>query len=338
MNPSEFIVTRAPFRVSFAGGGTDIPSFYRSQYGAVLSTAIDKYVYVIVNRHRPILHQGVDGNGRYRIRLSYSSTEYVHTPDELSHPIVRAALKFLDLDVPMDIATMADVPAGTGLGSSGTFSVALLHALHLVKGENPGPEQLACEAAHIEINLLGRPVGKQDHYAAAFGGLNTIRFFPDETIEVQPINCAQKIARDLFPYLMLVFTGQSRDASVILAEQEKNIEVRLNELVAMREHAIYLDTLVRDKLDIREFGRVMHSTWMKKRQLAKTISSEPIDYWYQKAIEAGALGGKLCGAGGGGFLLLVVEPGLRQNVKQALTSLDELEISYESDGSSVLVS
>ena len=121
------------------------------------------------------------------------------------------------------------------------------------KGENPGPEQLACEAAHIEINLLGIPIGKQDHYAAAFGGLNTIRFFPDETIAVQPVNCAQKIARDLFPYLMLVFTGQSRDASVILAEQEKNIEVRLNELLAMREHAIYLDTLVRDKFDIREF-------------------------------------------------------------------------------------
>ena len=169
----DFVVTRAPLRISFSGGGTDLPPFYEKGSGAVVSTTIDKYVYVIINRCRPILGQGIDDAARYRIRLSYSSTENVQSLDELKHPIVREALRLLDLDIPMDIATMADVPSGNGLGSSGTFSVALLHALHLVRGEAPSQEQLAAEASHIEIEVLGRPVGKQDHYAAA---LNWGRF------------------------------------------------------------------------------------------------------------------------------------------------------------------
>lgn len=199
MSRPEFVVTRAPFRISFAGGGTDLPSFYQREYGAVVSTTIDKYVYVIINTCRPILHRGVDDPGRHRIRLSYSSTENVQSPETLSHPIVREALKFLDLDIPMDISTMADVPAGTGLGSSGAFTVALLHALHLINGEKPGPEQLADEAAYIEIDLLGRPVGKQDHYAAAYGGLNTIRFLPNGLVDVRPVASQNFAAHGLFP-------------------------------------------------------------------------------------------------------------------------------------------
>lgn len=337
MSLPEFVVTCAPFRVSFAGGGTDLPSFYQKDYGVVMSSAIDKYVYVMVNCKRPILHQGIDDQGRYRIRLSYSTTEYVQRPDELSHPIVREAMKLLDLDIPMDIATMADVPSGTGLGSSGTFSVALLHALHLVKGDSPGPDQLADEAARIEINLLGRPVGKQDHYAAAFGGLNMIRFMSDDQVIVDPIGSSKTVAKEIFSYLMLVYTGQSRHSGTVLAEQNENVESKMDPLLDIRDHALQLEEMVKCKFDINVFGSVLHKTWMRKRQLAKAISSEPIDHWYDMAIEAGALGGKICGAGGGGFLLLVVEPSRRQAVREVLKDLDELTIGYEPNGSHSLV-
>ena len=337
MNLPEFVVTCAPFRVSFAGGGTDLPSFYERDYGVVMSSAIDKYVYVMINCKRPILHQGIDDQGRYRIRLSYSTTEYVQNPDELSHPIVREAMKLLDLDIPMDIATMADVPSGTGLGSSGTFSVALLHALHLVKGERPDPDQLADEAAHIEINLLGRPVGKQDHYAAAFGGLNIIRFMPTDQVIVSPVESSKTMAKEIFSYLMLVYTGQSRHSGTVLTEQNENVGTRLDQLLDIRGHALQLEEMVKHKFDLNLFGSVLHSTWIRKRQLAKAVSSAPIDHWYDKALDAGALGGKICGAGGGGFLLLVVDPSRRQAVRSVLKNLDELTIGYEPNGSHSLV-
>lgn len=338
MNQPEFVVTRAPFRISFAGGGTDFPSFYEQEPGRVFSTAIDKYVYVVVNRKRPILHQGIDDDGRYRIRLSYATTEYVQSVDQLKHPIVREALKFLDLDIPMDIATMADVPSGTGLGSSGTFSVALLHALHLIKGENPGPEQLANEAAHIEINVLGRPVGKQDHYAAAFGGLNSIQFRSDQVVEVDPVSLDKLAIQHVFENLLLVYTGQSRDSGVVLTEQQENIKHRMAQLLEIKGHAVRLETLVREACDIRLFGEILHQTWIQKRQLANSISSSSIDIFYDQAMAAGAIGGKICGAGGGGFLLLVVEPEFRKAVMKTLTGLDELKIGYEPNGSCALVS
>jgi len=337
LNSPAFIITRAPFRVSFAGGGTDFSSYYERDFGAVCSTAIDKYVYVMINSNRPILHQGIDDPGRHRIRLSYSTTEYVQHPDELSHPIVRESLKFLGIDTPMDIATMADVPAGTGLGSSGTFTVALLHALHLVKGEHPDPPQLAEEAAHVEMNLLFRPVGKQDHYAAAFGGLNSFRFDPDGSVEVSAVASADLATNKLFPFLMLVYTGQSRDSGTVLSEQRDNIEVRLEHLNNIRSHAVEISGLLNDRFSIQKFGDVLHGTWMQKKELATNITNSDIDYWYDIAIKSGALGGKICGAGGGGFLLLVVEPKYRSQVKEALQSLDELPIGYEPLGSRALL-
>ena len=333
----DFVVTRAPFRISFAGGGTDLPSFYQRGYGAVLSSTIDKYVYVMINRCRPILRGGVDDPGRYRIRLSYASTENVQHADELSHPIVREALKFLDLDIPMDIATMADVPAGNGLGSSGAFTVALLHALHLVKGDQVAPEQLASEAAHIEIDLLGRPVGKQDHYAAAFGGLNLIQFLAGEEVDIRPVGSEDLARQRLFPWLMLLYTGVSRDAAGVLAEQRDRVEIVEQDLLAMRDHAAQMDNMFSNGLSLPEFGEVMHQTWLRKRGLTAAISSEQIDLWYNRAREAGALGGKLCGAGGGGFLMLVVEPQRREAVRQALDGLPELPVGYEPLGSQSLL-
>ena len=332
----EFIVTRAPFRVSFAGGGTDLPSFYQQDYGAVVSTTIDKYVYVMINRCRPLLSHGVDDPGRYRIRLSYSSTENVQSIDELKHPIVRESLRLLDLDIPMDIATMADVPAGTGLGSSGAFSVALLHALHSVKGEETTPGQLAAEAAHIEIEALKRPVGKQDHYAAAFGGLNSILFHGDNSVSICPVGSPELMRDQLLPCLMLLYTGVSRDAGAVLLEQRENVKNISDELATMRGHAHQLEQLLSGKFCMKRFGELLHDSWMHKQKLAASISTRQIDGWYHKAMEAGALGGKICGAGGGGFLLLVVEPERRAAVRKALNEPEELSIGFEPKGSQIL--
>ncbi len=332
-----FILTRAPLRVSFAGGGTDLPAFYESGYGAVLSTAIDKYVYVMINPRNPLFGQGIDDPFQYRIRLSYSSTENVQSRKDLEHPIVREALTLLDIDDPMDIATMADVPGGTGLGSSGTFAVALLHALHTFKWEKVSREQLAEEAAHIEINVLGRPVGKQDHYAAAFGGLNMVKFLASGDVTLRPVASPEMVKHQLFPSLMLLYTGISRDAGVVLSEQKANTERMHGDLVTMRDHAHELERLLNDGFQAQHFGGVLHGTWMRKRKLASTITNGDIDRWYERATEAGALGGKICGAGGGGFLLLVVEPEKRIPVRQALHHLPEMAIDYEPQGSRVLL-
>jgi D-glycero-alpha-D-manno-heptose-7-phosphate kinase len=335
--PLEFVVTRGPLRVSFAGGGTDLPSFYERECGAVVSATIDKYVYVMINRCRPLLSRGIDDAARYRIRLSYSTTENVQQVDELKHPIVREALKLLELDIPMDIATMADVPAGNGLGSSGTFSVALLHALHLIKGEEPSREQLAAEAAHIEIDILGRPVGKQDHYAAAFGGLNAIRFLADGDVTVSPVGSPELPGHQLFPHLMLLHTGVSRDAGTVLSQQRENVDGLSGELIKMRGHAHQLETLLNGEFCLSRFGAVLHGNWMHKRMLSDNITTAQIDTWYGLAMEAGAMGGKICGAGGGGFLLLVVESKKRAAVRDALRELTELSIGYEPLGTQVMI-
>ena len=333
----DFVVTRAPFRISFAGGGTDLPAFYEQAYGTVVSTTINKYVYVMVNRCRPMLGSGVDDVGRYRIRLSYSSTENVQRVDELKHPIVREALRLLDLDVPLDIATMADVPAGNGLGSSGSFSVALLHALHLIKGEGVNSERLAAEAAHIEIDILGRPVGKQDHYAAAYGGFNVIQFLADGNVNVRPVKSSAQLAQRLFPHLLLVHTGISRDAATVLSRQRENVDCTSVNLTTIRTLANQLEDLLHDGFSPRTVGELLHDNWAQKRTLAPGITTDQIDSFYSRAVEAGALGGKVCGAGGGGFLLLVVEPGTRAEVRQALGELTELDIGYEPLGSQVLL-
>ena len=332
-----FIVTRAPFRVSFAGGGTDLASFYEKGYGAVLSTTIDKYVYVMVNPRNPLFGQGVDDPFQYRIRLSYSSTENVRTVDELSHPIAREALRLLDIDEPMDIATMADVPGGTGLGSSGTFAVALLQALHAFRGDEAGPEQLAEEAAHIEVDVLGRPIGKQDHYAAAFGGLNMIQFRAGGDVSVKGVGSPDVVRDRLFPSLMLLYTGISRDAGQVLSEQKANIDSTHDDLLTMREHAHELERMLDGGFQLQRFGEVLHGTWMRKRTLATTITNGQIDGWYDRAMAAGALGGKICGAGGGGFLLLVVAAERRSAVRDALRELPEMEIGYEPKGSQITV-
>jgi D-glycero-alpha-D-manno-heptose-7-phosphate kinase len=322
------IVTRTPLRIGFAGGGTDLLDFYKRDYGAVLSTPINKYVYVTIKRHGELFNE--------KYRLNYSEAEQVESLEDVKNEIARECLRMLRIEPPIYMSTVADLPAFSGLGSSSSFAVGLLNALHALRDEQVSAGQLAEEAARIEIDTLGRPIGKQDHYAAAFGGLNYFRFMPNGTVTVEPQRMENGTVDDLFGHLMLFWTGMSRDSASVLSEQRSNIDDRLHELTTMRGHAMELKALLSNGFDAARFGGLLDDTWRMKRRLAGAITNDKIDEWYDTALEAGALGGKLCGAGGGGFLLFVVEPERRDRVTQALSEMTEIEIGYDVQGSQVV--
>lgn len=328
MTRPNVVVTRTPLRVSFAGGGTDLPDFYEQDHGMVLSTTIDKYLYVTVKRHGELFNEG--------FRLNYSETECVGTLEEVRNNIARECLRFLAVEPPLYISTIADLPEFSGLGSSSSFAVGLLNALHAYRGERVSAGQLAEEASHIEIDVLKRPIGKQDHYAAAFGGLNALCFLPDGRVTVEAQRLGQGVGERLFDHLLMLWTAIQRDAGVVLREQQANTEANRASLVQMREHARHLQRLLSNGFDPLEFGRVLDDSWQLKRRLASTISNERIDAWYGRAKSAGAVGGKICGAGGGGFLLLVMPPERRQTVRQALGDMMDVPIRYEAQGSRLL--
>jgi D-glycero-alpha-D-manno-heptose-7-phosphate kinase len=328
-NPG-IVMTRTPLRVSFGGGGTDLAEFYEQDYGAVLSTAIDKYIYVTVKRHGDVFNE--------RIRLNYSHTEAVQEIDEIQNKIARECLRFLKVEPPIYISTVGDLPASTGLGGSGSFAVGLLNALHAFRGERVSAGQLAEEACHIEIDVLKEPIGKQDQYAAAFGGLNFLRFNPGGGVTVEPVRIRNGALGELFSQLMIFWTGHQRDASQVLCEQKANTSKKLDDLVHMREHAHRLhDLICNGHLDAPSFGGLLNESWQLKRQLAASISNQKIDQWYEQAMKAGAFGGKICGAGGGGFLLMVVDPGRQDAVRRALGDLSEVPFSYEVHGSQIML-
>lgn len=314
----------------------------------VVSTTIDKYVYVMVNRRLEHFGGGVGLNCAagghmesqepfsHRIRVSYSLTENVAQPEEIQHPIVREALLLLNVREALDISTLADIPSGTGLGSSSTFAVALLHALHELKGETVAPEQLAQEAFYIEVERLRRPIGKQDHYAAAFGGLNCLEFSRDDRVTVRQLN-GLAMAQNIFPSLMLFYTHTRRDAEVVLTEQNNNTKDRKVELLAMRNHAHRLEHMFTHGTSPEQLGQLMHETWYMKRSLASTVTTSQIDGWYDCARSVGAWGGKLCGAGGGGFLLLIAPLGRHAAIRAALQDVTEMPIHYVPQGSQILV-
>ena len=327
MAAPSIVVTKTPLRVSFAGGGTDLPGFYEREYGAVLSTTIDKFLYVTVKRHGALFEP---------IRLNYSETELVERVEEIRNGIARECLRSLRIDPPIYISTVADLPEFSGLGSSSAFAVGLLHALHAYQGRRVSAGQLAEEAAHIEIDVLKRPIGKQDHYAAAFGGLNLFCFMPDGSVTVEPQQPARGGLDRLLEHSLMLWTGIRRDAGAVLSEQQQNTSGRLDELQAMRQHAKQLQALMRNGFDPLEFGLILDQTWQLKRRLASTISSPRIDAWYDRARAAGAVGGKICGAGGGGFLLLIMPRDRREAVRAALQELTEVRIGYEAQGSRLL--
>ncbi|HYE64430.1 MAG TPA: hypothetical protein VD966_02535 [Pyrinomonadaceae bacterium] len=328
-NPA-VVVTRTPLRISFAGGGTDLAEFYEREYGAVFSTAINKYVYVTVKRHSELFYEP--------IRINYSKTEQVERVSEIENNIARECLRFLDVGPPIYISTVADMPASSGLGGSSSFAVGLLHALHAYKGERVSAGQLAEEASYIEIEVLGQPIGKQDQYAAAFGGLNFFRFNPGGGVTVEPQRVTNGKLAGLFNHILMFWTGMQRDSSSVLSEQKSNTARKIDSLIKMRGHALELQAMVNNGgIDPVEFGRILHESWQLKSRLASVITTDRIDNWYRLAMDAGAEGGKICRAGGGGFLLFVVRPERQEAVRKALSGLIEVSIKPEVHGSRVML-
>ncbi len=316
------IGTQTPFRMSFIGGGTDLREFYSRHQGVVLSTTIDKYMYIF-------MHPFFDK----RIQIKYSKTELVDHINQIKHPIIREALKKFDLDG-IDINSIADIPSGTGLGSSSTFTVGLLNALYLYTNKKVSQELLAQEACEIEIQKLNEPIGKQDQYAAAFGGLNIIRFNPNESVDIEPIVLEKKDNKKLQDNLLLFFTGTTRKASEVLEAQKSNLQNNNSKFEAMIQMTELVEN-AKDRLnqcDFNGFGKILDKNWQLKKTLTNKISNSDIDDIYDHAIKNGATGGKLLGAGGGGFLLFYCNKKKQEELRNALKQLNEVSFNFETEG------
>lgn len=319
------IITKTPFRISFAGGGSDMADFYREHGGCVLSTSINRYMYIS-------LHPYFDN---CKTALKYSQTEIVNNLHEINHSIFRRVLTDMDIQG-VEISSTADVPSGTGLGSSSSFTVGLLHTLYCYKGKYVSKTKLAEEACDVEINKLGNPIGKQDQYAAACGGLNFISFHQDDTVSVEPLITRGETLQQLQDNLMMFYTGITHDANVILAEQKKNISsadktknlIQMCQLAREMKHSL-------ENNELSDFGRILNEGWMRKKELAGGISSPKIDELYEIAMKNGALGGKLLGAGGGGFLLFYCPKEQQERLKNQI-QLKPFDFRFEHDGSSVV--
>jgi D-glycero-alpha-D-manno-heptose-7-phosphate kinase len=318
------IIVQTPLRVSLFGGGTDFPSYFRKEGGSVLTSAIDKYIFVTVKERFDNL-----------LRIGYTRTEMVEHVDEIQHELIREALRLTNVSESVEITTMGDIPAaGTGLGSSSTVTVGTLHALYTLRGEIVPAERLAREACEIEIDILGKPIGVQDQYIAAYGGLRFIEFHTDGLVSIEKIELDMHHKRRLNDSLLLFFTGRTRSSASILQEQVDNIKKRQVILKRMAEMA----QIARKHLlegDIDAIGELLHEAWSLKKQLATGISNGGIDSLYEAARRAGAIGGKITGAGGGGFLLLYCPHEKHDSVREAL-SLQELPFQLEQDGSKVI--
>ncbi len=319
------IITQTPLRVSFAGGGTDFKGFYEHDYGAVVSTAIDKYIFVVVKER-------FDD----KIRIGYTQTEMVESVDEIQHELAREAMRMVGITYGIEISTMADIPSeGSGLGSSSTVTVGLLNALYAFKGEIVPAETLARQACEIEIGVLGKPIGKQDQYIAAYGGLRHFKFMPDGTVQTDSIKLNGAARQRLCESLLLFYTGVTRKSSSVLTEQRSNICDRMSVLTDMRDQADELARQLRLGA-VASLGQTLRDGWIKKKQLASGITNPAIDEMLDLAMSAGALGGKVTGAGGGGFFLVCTPPENRSAVRKKLSHLRELPINMERDGSKVI--
>lgn len=323
------IITRSPLRITLGGGGTDLPSYYREHGGFLVAAAIDKYVYVTVMR--PFTP------GVY---LKYSKLEHVDLVDEVQHPIIREAMRLLDFKTPqVEITTLADIPAGTGLGSSGSFTTALLKALHSHRRQLLHPHQLAELACEIEIDRLGEPIGKQDQYIAAFGGLTCFTFNPDGRVDAEPLKIPIHALHALEDNVLLFFTGFSRSAGSILADQKMRTEVHDDGMLRNLHYVKELGLRSRDALesgDTARFGELMHEHWQHKKRRSGGMSNSQIDQWYELGRANGAIGGKLVGAGGGGFLMFYTEDHRRLRTAMAGVGLQEVRFRFDFEGTKVL--
>lgn len=325
------IITRAPLRLPLGGGGTDLPTYYSRYGGYLVSAAIDKYVYILVN---PRFEDS--------IRVSYSKTEIVDTVDDIEHPIVREAMRLVGVGRGLEIISVADLPANTGLGSSGSFTVALLHALHTFRREHLPPQDLAEEAFHIEAEILGEPLGKQDQYIAALGGICAMEIDRQGQVHVQPLPTSHALSQEFENRVLMFYTGMQRRASDILSGQSAALSAgarKVTESLNLIKELGYQTREALQRGDLDCFGAIMHRHWAAKRQMSDKISGSQIDHWYDIARESGALGGKIVGAGGGGFLMLYCDNGVKPHLREAMTQqgLHEMPYHIDFEGSKVII-
>lgn len=320
------IITQTPLRVSLAGGGTDFPDFFKPHGGCVVSTAIDKYVYCIVKER-------FDD----KIYVNWTKKEIVESVDQIEHELVREAMRKVGVTKGIEISFLSDIPAeGSGLGSSSSVTVGVLNALYHYVGATPTTEQLARDACAIEVEILGKPIGVQDQYIAAYGGLRCFEFGPGPGVKVAPIKTTRTALEDLDNMLMLFYTGKTRQASSVLSQQKSSVGQNVEVLQQMTQQAHQVRRLV-EAGDIDGLGAILHQGWEAKRKLAQSVSSGELDGIYEQAVKAGALGGKISGAGGGGFFLLCVASDKRQAVRQALANLREMPFRLERGGSRIVL-
>jgi len=319
------IITQTPFRLSFAGGGTDLEAFYKHDFGAIFSVTLNHHIYVTV-------HRRFEDN----FRVSYSKTEFSNTVSEIPHELVRESMLSAGINQPLEVTTIADVPAGTGLGSSSTLTVGLLNAFRAVSGSISSCANLAELACAIEIDTLGNPIGKQDQYAAAFGGMNYMRFNSDGTVRVDRIPCERDVIKHIESHSLMIYTDQQRSASKILEKQTQGTVDKLAVLTEMRDMAGEMKNIVSSGANMQDFGRLLDEGWRLKRSLGFGITNGLIDDWYEAAKKAGAIGGKLLGAGGGGFLYFIAPPERHERIIAALGNPKTLPVSFDSQGSRVV--
>ena len=322
------IISRTPYRISFFGGGTDFPAWFRKHGGAVLAATIDKYCYLTCRYLPPFFE--------HRIRLVYSRIESCHSLDEIAHPSVREVLRYLKIDRGVEIHHDGDLPARSGMGTSSSFTVGLLHALYALKGFMPSKHQLAEESIHIEQEVLKETVGSQDQVSAAYGGFNHISFLPNGTFSVRPITLTQERLKELNSHLMLFYTGIKRTSADVAESYVNDMEARRRQLRIMKDLIEESISILNNGDDLCGFGELLHEAWQAKRSLSPAVSNSFVDEIYASAISAGAVGGKLTGAGGGGFMLLFAPPSRQKEIREKLNTLIHVPFKIEFSGSQII--
>ena len=322
------IISRTPFRISFFGGGTDYPSWYRKHGGAVLATTIDKYCYLTCRYLPPFFE--------HKYHVVWSKIESCRSIDEIEHPAVRAILRHMGVDRGVEIHHDGDLPARSGMGSSSAFTVGLLHALYALQGRMPDKHTLAMESIHVEQDVMEETVGSQDQVSAAYGGLNHITFLPSGDISVRPVTITRDRAKELNSHLMLFYTGIRRTAANVAGSYVEDLEARRRPLRIMKELVEESVAVLSEREDIHVFGELLHEAWQAKRSLSAQVSNPQVDDLYDQAVMAGAIGGKLTGAGGGGFLLLFVDPSRQQDVRTRLSDLIHVPFEFDFGGSQIV--
>lgn len=322
------IITRTPFRISFFGGGSDLRNFYKKTNGEVLSAAIDKYLYVVVKKKLGIVE--------HKYRINWSKVEFTNSINKIKNPVARECLKYFNIDYPIEITTFADIPANTGLGSSSAFTVGLVNALFALEGKQASKYEIASVASKIEIDLLGRKIGKQDHFACCYGKLNNFVFRKDETVEINPIVASKKNLKNLENAIILLYTNQKRNSETILKNQYNLKKKQYNDLLKIKEFVKISKKMIIDKnFNINKFGKLLGKSWELKKKINKSSTNSIIDRYYKSAIKSGAYGGKLLGAGNGGFIMLLSNKKSQKKIIRNLGKLKKISIKFDDGGTRI---